>query len=86
MIPTPAREEGQMELPVVWPGGRQQVSTAQASMTFGLIIGDSDLREQGSGPGQCSTQESSCVPGLPRGRKKWAGHNGRTQNWPSWAG
>lgn len=76
-----------MELPVVWPGGRQQVGTAQASMTFGLITGDSDLGEQGSGPGPCSAQESRPPEerGV-RGRKKGVGHNGKTQNWPSWAG
>lgn len=39
--------------------------------------------EQSSGPGQGSTQESSCSPRPP---KEWSGSQLMTPDWPNWAG
>lgn len=46
--------------------GAAASGSCPANGSFGLITGDGDPREQGSGAGQSSTQESSCCPGLPR--------------------
>ena len=53
-----------MALPVSWPRGGQQAGAAQANGNYGLITGDGDPREQGSGAGQSGTQASRGVVGV----------------------
>lgn len=53
-----------MALPVSWPRGGQQAGAAQANGSCGLITGDGDPREQGSGTGQSGTQASRGVVGV----------------------
>ena len=85
--------EGQMGLSVMWPGGGQQVGAALANMSYGLITGDSDPREQSSGFGQAPVRAAPRSPAAShasRGMEEWwvlgETHDSRTQNWPGQAG
>lgn len=67
---------------MLWPEGGSRRGAARAHRRSGLITGDGDPREQGSGPNHSSAPESSCSPGL-RGVERVTAHD---PGWPSGLG
>lgn len=63
---------------MLWPRGGQQAGAAQANRSFGLITGEGDPREQGSGAGQSSTQESAA----PQASRGMVGVGDEGTQWP----